>query len=340
MFQPPRPAALGRALLRAALAAALAFTAATPSEAEAQRGPALRLQSLELVELGRARGRRGNITRWGLRYRKGRGARGVNRFAQLEVTLDRGRSRRLVRHVQLPGRQGTVAVGPARGRAQIRVRALDRFGRPMAIRVGRGPRQHAIALTTPVWDRGPNRRRAQPVPATTRRGQRQRTRTQVRWNGRARVVVNGGPRTDDRPPVRRRWERDDRHHGGATQLREADRACRDAFTGDENEMRCLQIVRFHPQAVARVAACEEAFTGDEAELRCLEIGADPRHVQQCEAMLTGDAAELQCLETVASSRARPAMVDEVLRVCDERVGDAAELACVADLLAGGRRAKR
>jgi len=115
MFQPPRLADGGRAFLRAALAAAVVFSALGPSTAEAQRGrrgQALHLESLELVELGRANGRRGNVTRWGLSYR--RGNRG-QQPAQLEVTLDRGANRRLVRHVQLTDRQGTVAVGPARG---------------------------------------------------------------------------------------------------------------------------------------------------------------------------------------------------------------------------------
>jgi len=205
----------------------------------------------------------------------------------------------------------------------------------MAIRVGRGPRLHALAMATPVSDRWSNRPQAQPVRTHTRW---ERTRSQVTVNGRAqiRVAAAGGrpparrPGSWDRERRARHWDRDGR--GSATQLRAADRACRDAFTGNDNETRCLQLVRFRPRAVAQVAACEQAFTGDAAELRCLELDADARHVLACEEMLTGDAAELQCIETVGASRARPAMVDEVLRVCDERVGDAAELACVADLL--------
>ena len=332
MFQPPRIAALGSALLRAALAAAVVFSALVPSTAEAQRGRrALRLQSLELVELGQANGRRGNVTRWGLAYR--RGARG-QRPARLEVTLERGPNRRLVRHVQLTGRHGTVAIGPARGNPSVSVRALDRFGRPMPIRVGRGARQQVVALRAAVRQQWRPARRVQPV---TTRVQRTHRRTTTTVNGRTHVVVNGrtqrtvnGRIVDPGPAVGR---------GSTVQLAAADRACRDAFTGNENEMRCLQLMRFHAQPAAQVAACEDAFTGDAAELRCLEIGAAPRHVAACEDLLTGDAAELRCLETVASSRARPAMVDEVLRICDGRVGDEAELLCVADLLAG-RRAKR
>ena len=330
MFQPHRLAALGHALLRVSLAAALVLPAIAPSEAEAQRsrrGRALQLDSLELVELGRANGRRGDVTRWGLRYR--RGAR-ANQPAQLQVDLERGPNRRLTRHVQLTGRHGTVPVGPARGIPQVTVRALDRFGRPMPIRVGNGPRQAVLALRAAVTR--PNRRPARRVQDT--RVQHRSTRTTVNVNGRTVVDDRQSSRTVNGRVVDRRDRR-----GSPDQLAAADRACRDAFTGNENEMRCLQLMRFHPQAAAQVAACENAFTGDDAELRCLEIGADPRHVAACEDLLTGDDAELRCLETVAASRARPAMVDEVLRVCDARVGDDAELACVADLL-GGRRAKR
>ncbi len=332
MLQPPDLAALGQALLRAALAAALVLPALAPSTAEAQRGHrgrALRLDSLQVVELGRANGRRGDVTRWGLRYR--RSAR-AHRPAQLQVDLERGPNRRLTRHVQLTGRHGTVAVGPARGIPRVTVRALDRWGRPMAIRVGNGPRRHALALS-PEATR-PNRpgRSFEPV---TMRVHHHSTRTAVRVNGQTWV-------DDDRRTTRTVNGRvvDDRYRRGSPdQLAAADRACRDAFTGNENEMRCLQLMRFHPRAAAQVAACEDAFTGDDAELRCLEIGAAPRHVAACEDLLTGDDAELRCLETVSASRARPEMVDEVLRVCEERVGDDAELACVEDLL-GGRRAKR
>ena len=293
-----------RAVVRVVLAlTALALTLVAPVPADAQRGSTLRLRQLELTSMGHARARRGRVTRWGLAYERAGRAR---RRAMLEVTLIPDRGRPIQRVVELEGDRGVVPIGPARGQARVRVRALDRDGRPIALRVGRGGRMAALELRTPAA-RHPRR----PAQIADRPRQRQ--------------------------PVYR--EPDDGRRVVPGTLEAANRACRDAFIGNDNEMRCLRLVQHEVRAPERVAACERAFSGDEMELRCLETGALPREVRACEELLTGDQAELECLVIVAESAAHPAHVDEVLRVCDERIGDDAELACVAELL-GGRRAKR
>ncbi len=48
--------------------------------------------------------------------------------------------------------------------------------------------------------------------------------------------------------------------------------------------------------------------------------------------MSSDASELQCIDTLAASGAPPRQIDEVVLVCERRAGDAAEQACLDELL--------
>jgi len=304
----------------AILAVALTFFAS--SSADAQRRDEVELVELELApDDGRRRGR------LALHYSLAGRARPD---VELHITIDAARRERDVVAV-LDHPRGWIPLGRAGRGATVMVRATDRAGRVLGMRLGRGLVVTALELSSAFTV--------------------ERAFVEEHWGG---PVRRPGRRVDDprRPGPAR---------GG--NLAVVDAACDRAFIAQDKEAACLRTMRNVPRAPAIIAACDRAFTGEDAAfrclqarpdpvvvdacdqafvgqpstLRCLDTQASPRAIQSCERMFTGDASALRCLNIVGRSRARDREIDEAFAVCGRRVGEAQELRCLQDTLGRRRR---
>lgn len=314
---------LARLALWPALAA-LALSLAIPaSEAQAQRRDAVDLVELELAR-GDGRGRGQQLA---LHYTLGRRARPD---VELHVSIDGARRDRDLVAV-LEHRAGWVPLGRARRGASVMVRATDRAGRVLPMRLGRGLLVTAVELSSDVVV--------------------DRAVVEREWGGPPRrpgVPVGGRPVDDPRGPglgavaaacdsafVGQSGESEClRLMRGVANADAVIAACDRAFVGEEGALACLR-ARPRPRAVA---ACDRAFVGEESSLRCLQSNAPPRVVAACDRMFTGDAAAFRCLDIVGRTRASDRDVDEAFEVCGRRVGERQELRCLEDVL--GRRPRR
>jgi len=290
--------------------------------AEAQRGGTLDLDELEL-----SRGERGR--QLALHYSLAGRARPD---VQLHISVDGARrDQDLVAVLDHP--RGWIPLGRIRRASSVTIRATDRRGRLVPMRLGRGLVVTAVELSSDVIV--------------------ERAVVERHWGG---PVRRPGRRVDDprdRGPVAR----------GSLSVVAA--ACDRAFINQSKEAECLQVMRGVDRADSIIAACDRAFTGENPTLRCLQQRPEPpivdacdrafvgqaesvrclasrasiRAIAGCDRMFTGDDATLRCVEVVGRTRAHDREVDEAFQVCGRRVGQDAELACLNQVL-NDRRARR
>lgn len=319
------PHARPRRIAPALFAIALALSMAGGETAEAQRGGAVNLVELELSQ-GRGRGQ------LALHYTLGRRARPDVR---LHISLDRARrGQDLV--TTLDHQQGWIPLGRARGSATVTVRATDRAGRTIPMRLGRGLLVSAVELTADLvveravierqWGGGPPRRGGVRVDGPRGPGGPPPGSTLGALDAACRSAFVG---QDAEAECLRILQR----QGGGERIVQA---CDQAFVGEDATLRCLR-ARPRPRAVA---ACDSAFVGEDATLRCLRSNPQPRAVAACDRMFIGEDTTLRCVAVVGRSRANDAEVDQVFQVCGRRVGESAEMACLDDMLTRRRRGRR
>ncbi len=103
------------------------------------------------------------------------------------------------------------------------------------------------------------------------------------------------------------------------------RACDQAFTTDDAELRCVQALdRPVPDPVQVVVACDRAFASDDRALDCIAVADRGPIIDACDDAFISDTAELSCM--------RLAPGPESVRACDNAfVSESDELACLSVL---------
>jgi len=142
---------------------------------------------------------------------------------------------------------------------------------------------------------------------------------------------------EPRPPVpvlppRAQWSR----------LPSVIQACGDAFSGQQNELACLDKVNDFPNDPTNaIRACEAYTSGDANAMACLGsidlvIGDATPLIQSCEAYTSGDANMLRCTSEVRQLRFPMSEVGQVIGACEAATsGDDNLMRCLG-ALRGGR----
>ncbi len=328
LTQHVRGNARGSTMSPTIVAMALALTALLgPNGAQAQRRGAVELVELELAR-GDGRGRGGRLA---LHYSLAHRARPD---VELHLSVDGARRDRDLVAV-LEHQRGWIPLGRTRRASSVMVRATDRAGRVLPMRLGRGLVVTAVELSSDLvvdravverhWGRGTPRRRGRRVDDPRDRG----------------TVAEGGasPRAVaaacDSAFVGSDAESECRRHmRGVARADAIIAACDRAFVGEDATLQCVR-VRPVPRSVA---ACDRAFVGEDTTLRCVRSHASARAIAACDRMFTGDASGARCLDIVGRARPSDAEIDEVFAACGRRVGEDDELECLEDFL--GRRRRR
>jgi len=127
------------------------------------------------------------------------------------------------------------------------------------------------------------------------------------------------------PPERPHWAR----------LPAVIQACGDAFTGQQNELACLDKAdSFRSDPTAAIRACESYTTGDTSALACLgtvdRVFGDPTQlIAACESYTTGDANLMRCTAEVQQLSYPTNDVPAVIAACESATtGDENMLRCL------------